>query len=162
MKRLLFIFLSISILFFSCNSKQDNEIPVYDFEAFEYLLNQNDDFTYVINFWATWCKPCVEELPFFVELDETYKEKNVKVILVSLDFAESLEDRVIPFLESRNIHTKVVILDDPDANTWIPKVNKDWTGAIPATIIYNKTKSSFYEQSFTKDELFSIINQFIN
>lgn len=111
-------------------------IPSYNFEAFEQaFLNKEDDLTYVVNFWATWCKPCVKELPAFEELNTTYKDKKVKVVLASLDFPEKLESHVIPFVAKRNLQSEVVLLDDSDANYWIPAVSKEWSGAIPATLI---------------------------
>ena len=128
-------------------------LPTYSFEEFEELLYLENDQTYVINFWATWCKPCIKELPYFEQLRTTYLKKGVEVILVSLDFPEQVETRLLPFIKKRNLQSKVVLLDDPDANSWIPKVDDDWSGAIPATIIYNGDKRAFYERSFTYQEL---------
>ncbi|GAA0725687.1 TlpA disulfide reductase family protein [Aquimarina litoralis] len=129
------------------------EIPVYDFENFEHLLNINDGKTRVINFWATWCKPCVAELPYFELINSRYPNKEVEVILVSLDLPNHVESKLIPFVKKQRIQSKIVLLDDPDANTWIPKVNENWSGSIPATIIYKGNTSNFYERSFTYDEL---------
>ncbi|GAB5401367.1 MAG: hypothetical protein Aureis2KO_29520 [Aureisphaera sp.] len=129
-------------------------IPILDFNELEdrYLEIENDT-TYVVNFWATWCKPCVKELPAFEQLWHTYRDNKVKVVLVSLDFPEKIEAGVIPFIEKRGIASKVVLLDDPDANSWIPKVSEEWSGAIPATIIVTKDARKFYERSFTYEEL---------
>lgn len=133
---------------------EDNiSIEVYNFENFKPFLNFNDDTIYVINFWATWCKPCVEELPAFSELHEKYQDKNVKIILVSLDFPTKIKEQLIPFIKIKNLKPEVILLDDPDQNTWIPQVSEKWSGAIPATLIYSKNKREFYEQSFTFDSL---------
>lgn len=129
------------------------QIPVYDFDHFEPFLNQEDDTIYVINFWATWCKPCVEELPYFEQIHEEYKNKNVEVILVSLDFEDQVESRLIPFINKNNVNAEVVFLNDSKGNTWIPKVDASWSGAIPATLIYNASERHFYEKSMTYDEL---------
>lgn len=131
----------------------NSKIPVYDFEALAPLLQKNNDTTYVVNFWATWCKPCIKELPYFEKVNKEYAQDRVKVILVSLDFPDILEEQVIPFVEKRQIESQVVLLDDPDANGWIPKVDPEWSGAIPATIIYNRDNRKFYEKSFTQEEL---------
>lgn len=128
-------------------------IPSYDFEEFEKLLQKNNDSTYVINFWATWCKPCIKELPYFEKINTEYADDKVKVILVSLDFPDLLEKQVIPFIESRGIQSQVLLLDDGDANSWIPKVDESWSGAIPATVIYNSTERKFFEKEFTYEEL---------
>ena len=129
-------------------------IPTVDFEAFDSkYLQQKNDTTYIINFWATWCKPCIKELPAFEKINEQYSNQKVKVVLASLDFPDRIEKQVIPFMEKHNLQSEVVLLDDPDANSWIPKVSEKWSGAIPATIIYNQKERKFYERSFTYEEL---------
>lgn len=141
--------------------EQSQSIPVYDFDSFEYMLQFDDDKTYIINFWATWCRPCVKELPYFEQIGEEYKDKNVEVILVSLDFPNNLESRVLPFIERHQLKSKVVLLDDPNQNRWIPLVDEAWSGAIPATLIYNKDKRKFYEQAFTYEQLLTELNLFL-
>lgn len=133
--------------------KNGIEVPVYDFDEFQHLVYQNEDKVRIVNFWATWCKPCVAELPYFEMINSKYKQKNVEVILVSLDLPTHIESKLIPFLEKQKIDSKVLVLDDPDANSWIPRVNTNWSGAIPATIIYKGGTANFYEQSFTYNEL---------
>jgi len=157
------------ITIFSCKKEkemlgQSNEneiIEVYDFNELEPLLNALDDNIYVVNFWATWCAPCVKELPYFQELHDSYKKQNVKVILVSLDFPDKFESQLIPFVKKKNISPQVILLDDPNENAWIPKIDETWSGALPATLIYTKNKRAFYEQSFTKESLFKELEKFI-
>jgi thiol-disulfide isomerase/thioredoxin len=128
-------------------------IAIYDFEGFENFLKNKDAKTYVINFWATWCAPCVKELPYFEQLHEKYSEEGVEVILVSLDMPKMYESHLIPFLKKHNLQSSVIALDDPRQNTWIPKVDKKWSGAIPATYIYKKNNSRFIESSIEFKEL---------
>lgn len=174
------LFLLLTLLVFGCQDtqKEVNEVVVsdkiaeettynlgleiYDYKGIEKYLNFKDDKVYVVNFWATWCAPCVKELPYFEELGETYSDKNVEVILISLDFPKHYKSKLIPFIEKHKLQSKVVVLDDPDMNSWIPKVNENWEGAIPATLIYNKDKSQFYEQSFNYEELKTEVNKFLN
>ncbi len=125
------------------------------------FLQKKNDSIYVINFWATWCKPCIKELPAFEKIASDYSTEKVKVLLVSLDFPEKIESQVIPFIIKNNIKSEVVLLDDADANSWIPKVSKDWSGAIPATIIYKNEDRKFYEQSFTFEELEKELKTFL-
>lgn len=133
--------------------KSKARIPSYNFNELNTFLTKDSDTTYVINFWATWCKPCVKELPAFEKLNAESSNMKVKVILVSLDFPEKLETQVIPFIEKNEIKSQVFLLDDADANSWIPRVSKDWSGAIPATLIYSNIVRRFYERSFTYEEL---------
>lgn len=141
--------------------KLDQKIRVYDFDAFEHILNYKDDKIYIINFWATWCKPCIKEIPDFETISKKYKDQNVEVILVSLDFPEKIESHVIPFMRKNALHLRVVLLDDTDSNTWIPKVSEIWSGAIPATIIYSNKSRIFHEGSLTFDELEKKLKPFL-
>ncbi|KAF2519108.1 TlpA family protein disulfide reductase [Flavobacterium salilacus subsp. salilacus] len=134
-------------------TNQDISVKAYEYEGLQYFLNRDNDTTYVINFWATWCVPCIEELPYFEKLNTKYKEDKVKVLLVSLDMRKMIESKLMPFLKEKQLKSDVIVMTDPDANSWIPKIDSTWSGAIPATIIYNKEKRKFYEQSFTYDGL---------
>lgn len=148
-----FFFITPALL---ANSAND-EIAIMDFDTFSPMLEKEDEHTYVINFWATWCAPCVREIPYFEKLYENYKDKNLRVILVSLDNPDHLESRVIPFIENHNLKSEIILLDDVNANRWIPLVSEEWSGAIPATVIYNNSFRGFYEKEFKYDELEEIV-----
>lgn len=137
------------------------KVPSLDFSELNKFLTIENDTTYVVNFWATWCRPCIKELPAFEKLTVDYSDKKVKVLLVSLDFPDKIDSQVVPFIEKNNILSQVLLLDDGDANSWIPKVSEKWSGAIPATLIYNKNKRLFYERSFSFEELQGELNKFI-
>lgn len=141
--------------------KENAEIEVYNFEQLENFLKADQEQTYVVNFWATWCKPCIKELPYFEDIQVKYKG-DIKVILVSLDFPSKLESQLIPFITDKKIQSQVILLDDPYENEWIPKVDSTWSGALPATLIFNSTKRNFFEQSFSQKELENEIMKFKN
>ncbi|WP_340065297.1 TlpA disulfide reductase family protein [Ascidiimonas aurantiaca] len=141
---------------------ENRSLKVYDFEGFEHMLSKQDDKIYIINFWATWCKPCVAELPFFEEITEKYSAGNVEVVLVSLDMPRMFETHLLPFVEKRDLKSNVIVLDDPRQNDWIPKVSEEWSGAIPATLVYRNSKKEFYERSLEYEELETIIEKFKN
>ena len=144
------------------SATDDIKLEIYDFNGLEPYLNKSDDKIYVVNFWATWCAPCVKELPHFEELNKNYKNKNVEVMLVSLDFPSQYDKKLKPFIKKHDLQSKILVLDDVDQNTWIPKINKNWDGAIPVTIIYNKDKREFYDRTFTYAELETELKQFLN
>lgn len=139
----------------------DFQLDVYDYDALEPLINKDDDKIHVVNFWATWCAPCVKELPYFEDINQNYKDKDVEVLLVSLDFPNKYETSLKPFIKKYDIKSKVVAFDDTDQNRWIPAINENWSGALPATIIYKGDKRQFYEQSFTQEELETELKQFL-
>jgi thiol-disulfide isomerase/thioredoxin len=133
-----------------------SQIPVEKFDELETRWLKNNDTVYLVNYWATWCKPCVEELPDFLELEKQMKEQKFKMILVSLDFPSQIETRVIPFLKENKIKSEVVILDDK-ANYWINKVNEDWEGDIPVTQVIQNKEKEFYNSSLNLEELKEIV-----
>ncbi len=159
MKTLFLFFAAIVIVNISIAETPDekNNIPVMDFDTFAPRLEQDDGRIHVINFWATWCAPCVREIPAFEQLYENFKEEGVHVLLVSLDDPRHMDNRVIPFVERMALESEVLLLDDTNSNRWIPLVSEEWSGAIPATVIYGRGFSDFYEREFKYEELEAII-----
>lgn len=163
-------FLIVCILF-SINgiasSEKENQtikkIPVYTFKEIEPMFHPetSNDTTYVFNFWATYCAPCIKELPYFEAAGEKYANEKVKIVLISLDFKSRIQDGVIPFIKKRNIKLPVVVLSDPDANAWIDKIDPSWDGGIPATLIVKKGTKAFYSKGLTFEELDLLISKFL-
>lgn len=133
-------------------------IEVFDFENFKPFLEEQDDRIHVINFWATWCIPCVKELPYFEQLAAAYPD--IDMTLVSLDFPSKIEENLVPFIRENELKPSVIVLDEPNGNEWIPQIDENWSGAIPATVIYRQNKRQFYEQSFTFEELEKEVKSF--
>ncbi|PPK93011.1 thiol-disulfide isomerase/thioredoxin [Nonlabens xylanidelens] len=114
----------------------------------------------VINFWATWCAPCVEELPYFESIGSSYLE-DVDMIFISLDEKKNIQTAVEPFLKKKEIKSTVLLLDDPYAAEWIPIVDQHWDGAIPVTLIVSKNKKQFYNKALSKADLEKAIKEFL-
>lgn len=123
-------------------------IPYIKSARLTHWKNVENDTLYVLNFWATWCAPCVAELPAFEKLHRQYAGKKVKVILISTDFRRDVDKKVIPFVKRKNLQSQVVFLDERTPNEWINLVSEEWTGSIPATLIVNKKGG--YERFFEK------------
>ncbi len=109
----------------------------------------------IINFWATWCKPCIEEMPYLQELAKQYENQGVKLILVSLDMLEYYPGKLKALAKKHKITAPVVFLDETDADLFCPAVDKEWSGAIPASLfINNKTGyRKFHESQLSKESL---------
>jgi len=161
MKSILLV-LSISFVAFFVNAQGKNTAEVVKFDRLETMLSDNGENIRVINFWATWCAPCIKELPYFEALPKSRNGRNLNVTLVSLDFADKL-DKVNSFIDRKEIKSEVLLLDNIDYNSWIDKVDENWSGAIPATIIVDTQtgKSKLHEGEMSKEELDNLLNEFI-
>ncbi len=132
-----------------------------DFNEYEVAVRTKKNKVYVVNYWATWCGPCVKELPFFEKLTEKYPE--IEVVLVSIDFADQYESKLLPFVEKRKIQSRVIHMSDPKANDWIDRVDPSWSGSIPVTVFYKADKKLFLEKEFpTFKKLEATFLDFIN
>jgi thiol-disulfide isomerase/thioredoxin len=107
--------------------------------------------TLVVNFWATWCAPCVKELPAFDSLSDLHH--NYKVLLVSLDFKEDLKTKVDPFLKKNKILSECVLLDEVNGNDYINKIAESWSGAIPGTLFKNDRDRFFVQKKLHLSEI---------
>lgn len=136
----------------ACQTSTEEEKPLYlTYETFDDiapLFKSESDTTYIINFWATWCQPCIEEMPYFEQLHEEFSEEKVRVILVSLDFEKDVEPRLIPFLEEKQLQSEVALLLDGKYNDWIDRVEPTWDGAIPVTLIYKGSQKRFHGKQY--------------
>ncbi len=110
----------------------------------------NNDTVYVVNFWATFCKPCNEEIPDFIRLVEKYKTQKVKLLLVSLDLPSYVPVKLPAFIKKYNYNTNHVWLNETNADHFCPAIDEKWSGAIPSTIIVNN-KTGY--RKFVEDQM---------
>lgn len=166
-QRQIFLCVLLGLFLWSCEAKTTSEVPkvpkVIKWDGLEAVINKKSEKLQVINFWATWCAPCIKELPYFEAVNKTESAK-IDVTLVSLDFADEFEKRVLPFIEKRDLQSQVLLLDEIDYNSWIDKVDPSWSGAIPATLIINPSngKRKFLEKELNEGELNSLIEDILN
>ena len=155
MRKLLFVFCVAGATQFSLAQ----EATIVKFDRLHSLLESKSDQIQVINFWATWCAPCVKELPMFEALHAT-NDPAIKVTLINLDYAEKL-DKVNSFISHKNMKAEVLLLDEIDYNSWIDKVDKRWGGAIPATLVINQKtgKRKFVDRELAEGQLEQLISE---
>ncbi len=162
MPKLIVWFLTIHLGCVATASAQQ-EVPLIKLDALEERLANGGDTTYVVNLWATWCEPCVAELPYFEQLQQVHRSNPLKVILLSLD-APKNHELVVKFRKKNSLRNEVFILDERNQQEYIDRVSKEWSGVIPATLFVNQAKGIrlFREQEFDFEELnqtyLSIVN----
>jgi thiol-disulfide isomerase/thioredoxin len=138
------------------------EAEVIKFDKLHSLLEEKGEQVHIINFWSTWCAPCVKELPLFEALNAK-NDPRVKVTLISLDFAEEI-NKVNAFISRRKMKSKVFLLDEIDYNSWIDRVEGSWGGAIPATLFINQQtgQRKFVDRELKEGELEKVIESLLN
>ena len=119
-------------------SLADDTVTLLKPAEFKKLKDDAKDKVLVINFWATWCAPCVAEFPEFVKLDAEYRSKGVKIIAISTDEKSDLAGAVIPFLKKQKAEFPSYLSDADDPQELIDVVDKNWSGALPATFVFDK------------------------
>ena len=146
-KILLIAFLSLNSLTGFCQT-----IPKWKITDLVTYYNKPSDSIYIINFWSTWCQPCVEEIPFMQQISKKYADKKVKLLLVSLDLYKLYPDQLKAFAKKHRFTANLVWLNETDADIFCPAIDKKWSGAVPATLIYNAKTGYryFFEGKFTR------------
>ena len=131
------------------------QVKVLSLKELNQRISKGKDTTYVLNLWATWCAPCVEELPYFEQLHQANLNQPVKVILLSLDFKSNLKSTIIPFVWKHQLSAETYVIEEPNQQTVTKLMHKDWTGVLPTTLFINTQKKIkvLYEKPFTYQEL---------
>ena len=137
----------------------ERPVTVVNLKEYQNIAIRNNDTLYVVNFWATWCKPCVHEMPYFEASNQKFKNQKVKFIFVSMNYAREAE-QVKKFINEKQVQADVLLLNAGNPNNWIDAIDSSWSGSIPATIMYRQNKKAFfYEGEFTQSQLDSVIQK---
>lgn len=133
--RNIFLFILFTGIFVSAAKAQ--KVASWKVTDVRNFIDKSDSIL-VISFWATFCKPCVEEIPYLESISNKYKDQKVKVLLVSLDTRDSFPDEIERFIKRNNYTSQVVWLNETNADYFCPKIDKSWSGSLPSTLIINK------------------------
>lgn len=147
------IFLIASV--FLCCRTSAQKPTIINVADLQKLMSDESTKIHIINFWATWCGPCVKEIPFFEKITAQGRH-DVKVTLVSLDLdLDPNPEKVYRFVSLKKLKSDVVLLDEADPNSWINKIDNEWSGALPATILINHQtgKKKFLGKALHEGEL---------
>lgn len=126
------------------------------------IIKNPDNKLFVISFWASWCPPCVREMPVFQEVAFSYNATEVKFIMVSMDFPDKMDSQLLPFLRNNDINLEVNLMMDTDYLNWSDKVDPSFLGNIPATLFINNAKKIryFHTGELAETELRSLIDKY--
>lgn len=145
--RILLIVLLASLSFLEGRSQTVKKVKIGEIED----LIRNADYPLVVSFWATWCRPCIHEIPYLQETVEKYSDRNVELVLVSLDFKESFPSVIESFVRKNGYKASFFWLNETNADQFCPKIDPKWDGSIPATLFVNNKTGyrKFYDRQLT-------------
>ena len=154
------------LLFLGCgtlDSLTAQKVEYIKVPDLEKILKNPDNKLFVVNLWATWCAPCVKELPGFEKVASEYDGSKVKFIMISLDFPSEVEKQLLPFLKKNHISLDVAVMTDTDYDSWVRKIDKDWQGNIPSTLLFNNTRKTryFHSGDLSESELKKLIDKYL-
>jgi thiol-disulfide isomerase/thioredoxin len=147
-----FTIIVILLLTFSLKS-YSQQVKLITIDQLQERIKVGKDTTYVVNFWATWCAPCIKELPHFEKLSADHKTEKLAVLLISVDFKSKLTSAVVPFVKRKNLKNQVFLLNESNPQEYIDRVDPSWSGSIPATLFIKGDKRKFAENEFTYEQL---------
>ena len=150
----------VLVLFFCSQASLAQKAELVKLDRLQTLIGSKDQPVQVINFWATWCAPCIKELPLLEKLNRERNDVNVTLVSMDMDLDPDPQ-KVYKFMSRKNILSRVVILDERDPNTWISRIDKHWSGALPATLIVNNNtgKRRFWERELREGDLERLIEE---
>lgn len=119
----------------------------------------NSDTTYIVNFWATWCKPCMEELQAIDSVGMENKTGKIKLVFVNLDFRDK-KNQVNSALKRKGIQSSCVLLDEVNGNVYINQISPDWSGSIPATLLKKGVRQVLLDKKLSSEQLRTALKNF--
>jgi len=143
-------------LFFSVNSlTKAQSVASITVDQLEQYLDTCSKKVMVVNFWATFCKPCVAELPHFIDVSGQFKTNEVGLLMISVDGPEMYPRKLKKFIRNHHFKGHFAWLNESDASYFCPKIDPSWSGSIPATLMVNipKKKRHFLESEMSAEEL---------
>jgi thiol-disulfide isomerase/thioredoxin len=155
MKKLVFALIILA------NTSWAQQAEIIKLDKLKQIIERKSDNVVVVNFWATWCAPCIKELPFFEKIS-TEKKPGVEVYLVSMDLdLDPNPEKVYRFIDRKKLQSTVLLLNEKDPNAWIDQIDPAWSGALPATVVINQKtgQRKFIGKELHEGELEKLITE---
>lgn len=147
------------LLLFTHHFLSAQQIQVVTYDSLAKKIYNKSDTTYMLHFFATWCVPCMNELPAIISYDKQHTATRYKLVLVSLDPSNTANQNLQAVISKLDITNTIYVLQDTNANDWISKVDPKWSGAIPASLFINQHKAyrKFIAEPLTLQSLTKIL-----
>lgn len=151
MKKLILILITYCLLL---TTIQAQDIKVVKIETLKKEYIKPNDTTYIINFFATWCGPCIQEMPVINKFYQSTKDKKIQLIFVSLDGGIA-PAKLTKFIKKQKMEAPVFILNESSDFSWLSYIDQRWQGGIPATMVVNSEKKvkAFFETPMENGQL---------
>jgi thiol-disulfide isomerase/thioredoxin len=117
--------------------KEVGPIDPIDQAGLKKLVSQRNGKILFLNIWATWCAPCVEEFPDLIKLAHSYPDSEVEVVGISADYPDEVDSKILPFIRKHNVQFRIYVAQFDHQEDFINGVNTSWSGALPATLVYD-------------------------
>lgn len=112
------------------------KVTLLDMESLDHLLNNRNGKVLFLNIWATWCIPCREEFPDIIKLVKEFRDEDVEFVGISVDYPDEIESKINPFIKEQKVNFPIFVQNFPEQEDFIDRLNKEWSGALPATFIF--------------------------
>jgi len=153
-------FISIATIAISLNINAQKTVDLINTKELATLINTSNSKLTIFNFWATWCGPCIKEIPYFEKATDSFDQ--ITLYFISVDLIDQ-HGKVIELIKKKDISSKTFLLNEKDPDNFIRMINEKWSGSIPATLIVKENSEKFFfEKSFKEEELLETITNLYN
>ena len=109
-----------------------------DEKTFAQLTASHKGSVLLVDFWATWCAPCREEMPQLVQLERTYRGRGLRLVTISCDEPED-QSKAAEFLTQHGAPAPAYLKRVAEDEAFIDSVDRKWSGALPALFLYDRS-----------------------
>ncbi|MBS1661051.1 MAG: TlpA family protein disulfide reductase [Bacteroidetes bacterium] len=149
--RTLLLVVGLSFMIQGMGQTPIQKVKITDLEA--YIAKS--DHPLIVNFWATFCVPCIKEIPYFQTTVADFKDQRVELVLVSLDLPSYYPAKIADFARKSSFTSKILWLNETDADYFCPRVDSRWTGGIPSSLFINNATHyrRFFDRQLTEPQV---------